>query len=140
VTTPLATRVRLSDTDATGCVDGITLLILFEAARADGLREIGLPYDQIVARGLSALTIQAKLENHECAHVDDVLLVRTWSSDVGRLRFTFSYEVRREGDHVVIATGETVHICLDGSTGQPARLPDWLREGLMQLTDGQSRN
>lgn len=140
MTTPLSTRVRLSDTNATGCVDGITLLILFEAARADGLRAIGLPYHEIVARGLNALTIEAKLDNRECAHVDDVLLVRTWSSDVGRLRFTFSYEVRREADDTVIAAGETVHICLDGSTGQPARLPDWLRDGLAQLTDGQSRN
>lgn len=138
---PLAARVRLCDTDATGCLDGIALLVLFEATRADGLRAIGLPYDEIVARGLNALTIEAKFDNRRCAHVDDVLLVRAWPSDVGRLRFTFCYEVRREGDEAVIATGETVHICLDGSTGQPARLPDWLREGLVQLaSESQSRS
>jgi acyl-CoA thioester hydrolase len=141
VSASLATRVRLCDTDATGCLDGIALLVLFEATRANGLRAVGLPYDEIVARGFNALTIEAKFDNRRCARVDDVLLVHTWPSDVGRLRFTFGYEVRREGDDAVIATGETVHICLDGGTGQPARLPDWLREGLWQLaSESQSRS
>jgi len=122
-------------------VDAITLLVLFEAARADGLRAVGLPYDQIVARGLNALTLEAQLDNHVCAHVDDVLFVRTRPADVGRLRCKFSYEVRRESDQALIAIGETVHVCLDNSTGQPARLPDWLRHGLMQLgSDTESRS
>jgi acyl-CoA thioester hydrolase len=141
VIAPLAARVRLSDTNATGCVDDITLLVLFEAARADALREIGLPYDEIVARGLNALTVEAKLNNHGCAQVDDLLFVRLYLADVGRLRFTFGYEVRRERDDALIATGETMHICLDSGTGQPARLPLWLREGLTELApDSQPRN
>jgi acyl-CoA thioester hydrolase len=136
VSSALATRVRLCDTDATGCLDGIALLVLFEAARADGLRAIGLPYEEIVARGLNALTIEAKLTNKDCAHVDELILVHVRPVDVGRLRFTFSYEVRREADDGLIATGETTHICLDSGTGQPARLPSWMREGLQRLEAG----
>jgi acyl-CoA thioester hydrolase len=141
VIAPLGARIRLGHTNATGCVDAIALLELFEAARADGLRAVGLPYEEIVARGLNALTIHAKLANHGCAHVEDLLLVRTRPSDVGRLRFRFSYDVRRSSDYGLIATGETTHICIDGATGQPARLPDWLRDGLMELaSDTQARN
>jgi acyl-CoA thioester hydrolase len=139
--TPLATRVRLCDTDATGCIEGIALLVLFEAARADGLRGVGLPYEEILARGLNALTIEAKLTNQECARLDDLLFVHMWPTQIGRLRFSFEYEVRREGDQALIATGQTTHICLDSGTGQPARLPDWMREGLHRLEpEGQDRS
>jgi acyl-CoA thioester hydrolase len=123
----------LCDTNATGCIDAIALLVLFEAARADGLRAVDLPYEEIVARGLSALTVEAKLENHGCAHVDDVLLVHIRNTNVGRLRFTHRYEVRRKADNGLIATGESTHICLDSGSGQPTRLPEWLRDGLKTL-------
>lgn len=133
---PFTARVRLGDTNATGCVDGVALLVLFEAARADGLRAVGLPYDQIVARGLNALTIEAKLKNHGCARVDDLLCVHMRVTEVGRLRFSFAYDVRRQTDDALIASGETLHICLDHATGQPARVTDWLRDGLNQLSGG----
>lgn len=56
--------------------------------------------------------------------------MRTWMSDVGRVRFTFAYEIRRDGDDALVASGETVHICIDGLRGQPERVPDWLRASL----------
>jgi acyl-CoA thioester hydrolase len=141
MTAPLVARVRLCDTDATGCVGPMTLLVLFEAARADSLRAIGLPYAEILARGLNALTVEAKLKNHGCARVEDVLFVHMRPVDVGRLRFTFTYDVRRESDGTLIATGETMHICLDSGNGQPARLPEWLRHGLGELaSEGQPRS
>src|SRR5256885_826286 len=120
---PLAARVRLTDTNARGCMDGTRLLVLFEAARADSLRAVGLPYSEILARGLDALTIEARLKNHACAQVDDLLLVEVRATDVGRLRFSFGYEVRRERDDMLVATGETVHICRDSASGQPSRVP-----------------
>jgi acyl-CoA thioester hydrolase len=106
-------RVRLSDTNARGCVDDARLLVFFEVARADAVREVGLPYDEILARGLHALTIEARLQNHTPAYPDDLLLVHTWVADVGRLRFTFAYEIRRESDGALVASGQTVHICLE---------------------------
>jgi acyl-CoA thioesterase FadM len=56
---------RLSETDARGCVSDVALLVFFEAARAAALREFGLPYEEIQARGLNALTVEAELTNHQ---------------------------------------------------------------------------
>jgi YbgC/YbaW family acyl-CoA thioester hydrolase len=97
-----------------------------------------LPYDQIVERGLHALTLEAKLRNHSPAHVDDLLLVHAWVSDIDRVRFTFAYEIRRDDDNVLVASGETVHICVGGARGRPEAVPDWLRAGLNELREAQS--
>jgi acyl-CoA thioester hydrolase len=126
-------RVRLSDTNARGCVDDTRLLVFFEAARADAVREVGLPYQEILARGLHALTVEARLRNHAPAYADDLLLVHTSVSEVGRLRFAFTYEIRRESDDALVASGETVHICLESGREQPGRIPDWLRDALNRL-------
>ena len=126
-------RVRLSDTNARGSVDDTRLLVFFEEARADAMRNVGLPYSEILARALHALTVEACLRNHSPAYADDLLLVDASVTDVGRLRFTFGYEIRRESDHVLIASGETVHICLEAGREQPGRVPDWLRDALNRL-------
>jgi len=135
MTNTFAARVRLSETDARGCIDDISLLVLFEAARADGLRELGLPYSEIVARGFNALTVEARLINHACAHVDDLIVVHMTAAEVGRLRFSFDYNVRRVSDNALIAAGETTHIFLDAARNQPARLPEWLRNALLRLRE-----
>src|SRR5438552_14208834 len=93
---------RLGDTNARGCVDDIALLVFFEAARAAVLRELGLPYEQIQARGVNALTIEARLTNHGCAHVEDPLIVHTSIGQAGRLRFSLVYEIRREPDDTLV--------------------------------------
>ena len=130
---PLPVRVRLSDTNARGCVDDTRLLVFFEEARADAIRGVGMPYSEFLARGVRALTVEARLQNHAPAIADDLLLVHTSVADVGRLRFTFMYEIRRESDSALIASGETVHICIEAGHEQPGRVPDWLRDTLKQL-------
>lgn len=129
----LQVRVRLSETNARGCADDVSLLVLFEAARADILRELGLPYAEIVERGLQALTVDAILKNHGCARADDALVVHAYFRETGRVRFSFIYEIRREVDDVLIATGQTVHILVDAKQGQPARVPDWFAEPLRKV-------
>ena len=89
------------------------------------LRELGLPYEQIQARGVNALTIKARLTNHNCAHLEEPLVVHTSIGEAGRLRFSFLYEIRRETDDALVASGETLHILVDAGTGQPSRVPDW---------------
>jgi acyl-CoA thioester hydrolase len=133
VSSLLPVRVRLSDTNARGCVDDTRLLVFFEEARADAIRGVGMPYSEFLARGVRALTVEARLRNHAPAIADDLLLVHTSVAEVGRLRFTFTYEIRRETDSALIASGETVHICIEAGREQPGRVPDWLRDTLNRL-------
>ena len=73
MSSPLPVRVRLSDTNARGCVDDTRLLVFFEEARADAIRDVGMPYSEFLARGVRALTVEARLQNHAPASADDLL-------------------------------------------------------------------
>jgi acyl-CoA thioester hydrolase len=130
MTAVFRTTARLSETNARGCVSDTALLVLFEAARAAALRELGLPYEAIQARGMNALTVEAHFANHDCAHVEDPLVVHTSMKKGSRLRFSFVYELRRETDDALIASGETVHVLVDSAAGQPCRVPDWFYAAL----------
>ena len=66
---------------------------------------------------------EARLTNHGCAHVEDPLIVHTSIGQAGRLRFSFVYEIRRETDDTLVASGETLHILVDAGSGQPSRVP-----------------
>lgn len=119
-------RVRLADTDARGCVGDSRFLEMFEIARADAVRNRGLPYTTILARDVHALTVEANVSYLEPAREDDLLHVHCWISELSQVRFTFAYEVRLASDQALSATGTTTHICLNGQ-GQPMRIPSWLR-------------
>jgi acyl-CoA thioester hydrolase len=139
MTAVFRTTARLSETNARGCVGDIALLVLFEAARATALRDLGLPYEDILRRGVNALTVEAHLANHDCAYVEDPLVVHTSLGKAGRLRFSFVYEIRRDTDNTLIASGETVHVLVDSAVGQPSRVPNWFYAALEPLRqDGQT--
>jgi acyl-CoA thioesterase FadM len=53
---------------------------------------------------------------------------------VGGARFTFVYEVRREKDGLLVATGQTVHAFVDAQSLRPVRIPAWLRADLLRLS------
>jgi len=64
----------------------------------DEIDATGEQDNEFLARGVRALTVEARLRNHAPASADDLLLVHTSVAEVGRLRFTFAYEIRRESD------------------------------------------
>ena len=109
-------------------------LAFFEMGRVDPMRQIGVEYASVIRRGLHLVVVDATVRYRQPAFFDDLLLVDTHATDVGGVRFTFVYEIRREKDGVVVASGQTVHACVDAQTLRPVRLPDWLRTDLLQLS------
>jgi acyl-CoA thioester hydrolase len=135
VRNPTQVRVRFADTDAAGIVHYATYLAYFEAGRAEALRQLGLPQTSIVACGLHAPVQEATLRYRTPARFDDLLLVRTWATEIARQQFRFAYEVLRIDDQALIATGETLHSWTDAQPGGPTDTPDWLLAALEQLRD-----
>jgi acyl-CoA thioesterase FadM len=82
---------------------------------------------------MNALTVEANFASHDCAYVEDPLVVHMSMRKRGRLRFSFVYELRRDTDNALIASGQTVHVLVDSAGGQPCRVPEWFYAALQPL-------
>jgi acyl-CoA thioester hydrolase len=108
-------------------------LAFFETGRVEAMRQIGSDYASVVRRGVHLPVVEATVKYHRPAAFDDLLLIRVEAEDVRGARFSFVYEVTREADGALIASGRTIHACVDAQTLRPMRLPDWLRADLARL-------
>lgn len=89
------------------------------------LRDAGLSYRELEARGFGFVVVEALLHYHSAAFFDDELVVRTTLAEAGRVSLRFTYEVLREGERV--ATGHTRHACVRLPGGKPVRMPEEVR-------------
>ena len=119
-------RVIYGDTDMMGVVYYANYLRYFEAGRNEFLRDAGFDYASFERLGLILPVTEAKAKYLSPARYDDELSLTT---TLAQLRFgslRMSYELMREADGAKIATGETIHACVDGE-GRVRRLPDSFR-------------
>ncbi len=126
VTTRL--RVIYGDTDQMGVVYYANYLRFFEAGRNEFIRAKGLRYrDFEEAFGLRLPVAEASVSYKLPARYDDLLDVEVSLAEVRRASARFEYRLVREG--VLLATGHTVHACVD-LAGKLQRLPPLLLERL----------
>jgi len=127
----LAVRVAYGDTDRMGVVYYANYLRFFEQGRTELLRGLGARYrDLELQRKLYLPAAEASCRYEAPARYDDLLLVRTWVSALGKASLSFVYEVLdAEGAGRRLAWGRTRH-ALVNELWKPARLPDDLRTAL----------
>ena len=114
-----------------GVVHHANYLVYFEADRVEAMRQVGVDYASIVECGLHLVVIEACVRYVKPARFDDLLEIHTRVPDIRRVRFTFSYIMVRDGD--LVASGETVHACIEANRMRPQRLPEWLVDDLRRL-------
>jgi acyl-CoA thioester hydrolase len=120
-----AVRVRYQETDCMKVVYYSNYLIYFEVGRVEYLRRQGHPISEIDRR-IHMPVVEAKVRYVRPARLDDLLEVRCWISERKRASFTFAYEIVNEAGEPV-ATGSTLHACMDPTTGKMIGLPPWLQ-------------
>jgi len=119
-------RVRYKDTDCMKVVYYGNYLTYFEVGRVEFLRQHGLPMSD-VDRQIHLPVVEALVRYRKPARLDDLLEVRCWVSERRRASFRFAYEIRNEEGEPV-ATGSTLHACLDPATSEMVAVPPWLLE------------
>jgi acyl-CoA thioester hydrolase len=115
-------RVIYGDTDKMGIVYYANYLRWFERGRCEFLRQLGVPYGAIEARGIHFPVVEASCRYVKPAHYDDVVLIETRLDSLSRRTLIFSYRILRQGDDMPLATGSTKHACVDGA-GKVLRTP-----------------
>ncbi|MFN8635576.1 MAG: thioesterase family protein [Chloroflexota bacterium] len=123
-------RVRYAETDAMGVVYYANYLTYFEVARVEYLRSAGIDYRSLEDAKMTGAVTTAHVSYHLPAKFDDELSLWTRCVSMGKVRFRIEYEVRRDDDRVLVASGYTEHALLAHETLRPVRIPDWVKAGI----------
>jgi acyl-CoA thioester hydrolase len=107
-------RVRYAETDRMGIVYHSNFVIWFEVGRVELLRQLGFEYSQMEAQDNCHIpVVDLRVRYKAPAQYDDEIVIRTELKNVRSSLLHFFYEVFRERDRTLLATGETMHIIVD---------------------------
>jgi len=115
-------RVIYGDTDQMGVVYYANYLRWFERGRCELLRQLGVPYGTIEARGIHFPVVEAHCRYAKPARYDDVILIESCLESVSRAALIFRYRILREGESQPLADGTTKHACVNDQ-GKILRIP-----------------
>jgi acyl-CoA thioester hydrolase len=128
-------RVRYAETDKMGVVYHSNFVIWFEVGRVELLRQLGFQYSEMESQDNCHIpVVDLRVRYKAPAQYDDEIVVRTQIKNVRSSLLHFSYEVFREADRALLATGETMHIIVDNKLERKA-----LPEKYMQAFNGLKR-
>jgi acyl-CoA thioester hydrolase len=114
VTGEIKLRVRYAETDKMGVVYHSNFLIWFEVGRVELLRQLGFQYSEMEKQDNCHLpVVDLRIRYKAPAQYDDEIVVRTGLKRMSASLLHFSYEIFREGDRMLLATGESMHIVVD---------------------------
>ena len=129
-------RVRYAETDKMGVVYHSNFVIWFEVGRVELLRQLGFQYSEMEAEDNCHIpVVDLRVRYKSPALYDDEIVVRTQIKKVRSSLLHFSYEIFREADRTLLATGETMHIIVNNKL-ERTMLP----EKYMQAFNGTRRN
>lgn len=100
-------RVRYAETDAMGIVHHAVYPVWFEMGRTEYLREVGIPYREMEARGLQSPVVAIHVRYLKPARYDDLLTLKVKVARYTGVRLTLHYEVFRDDE--LLCTGESEH-------------------------------
>ena len=88
-------RVRYAETDQMGVVYHVHYLNWFEIGRTELIRDLGMPYRSIEAKGLLLPVLEVSAAYRQPARYDDRIAIYTRIGDFTNVRLEFAYEIRR---------------------------------------------
>ena len=124
-------RVRYAETDQMGVVYHGNYFIWFEVGRVELMRALGVEYKKMEKEDDCHIVVaDAHCRYHQPALYDEELRVRTRIAESRNRLVKFTYELLRDSDGTVLATGHTTHV-ICGSNGRPKLLPEKYRKILV---------
>ena len=126
-------RVRYAETDAMGIVYHTNYLIWFEVGRGEYSRATGTDYRHWEEAGLALPVTEVSCRYLSSARYGDMVVVSTWVEEMRSRMITFGYEARMQETGKVLATGKTIHVCVNRE-GQAAQIPAEWRDAMSTRT------
>ncbi len=124
-------RVRYAETDAMGYLHHAQYFVYFEQGRTELLRQSGVRYRDMEARGIFYVVARLECRYRAPARYDDLLTLTTTTERTTPVRVDHSYRLMR-GD-VLLAEARSTLVSV-GREGRPMVLPEDLQERLAGVT------
>lgn len=121
-------RVRYADTDKMQFVYNGKYLEYFEVGRTELLRSIDLPYSEVEKSGYQLPLMEAGLKYKNAARYDDLLNIEATIKENHSAKINIEYEIRRDCDNSLVATGFTLHVFMNAETQKATRPPKFYLE------------
>jgi YbgC/YbaW family acyl-CoA thioester hydrolase len=124
-------RVRWGDVDAARIIFYGAYIRFFEFAETELFRAVGLPYS-VMFDELDIWLPRAHLECdfHHAAQLDDMLEVSVYVGRIGTKSLQLNFEVRRQGEELLIAAAHFVLVSVRRHTFESVPVPIEIRERL----------
>lgn len=122
-------RVRYKDTDQMGIMHHANYIVMYEMARTEWLREMGLTYAEIERRGVMSPIIEVQSRYLYPAFYDEELTVKVFINEMPTARLVVHSEVYNEAGKL-INTGCVTLGFMHAETRRPCRTPEWFMEAL----------
>ena len=121
------TRARYKDTDQMGIMHHSNYIVIYEMARTEWLREMGLPYAEFERRGIMSPIVEVQSKYLYPAFYDEVLTVKVFMEELPAARLVIGSEVYNEQGRL-INTGKVTLGFMHADTRRPCRAPEWFIE------------
>lgn len=120
-----AIEVRYAETDASGIVWHGSYIAWLEAARTAFIRDLGLPYPDLVAAGFGFVVSELSLNYKRPAVYGDVVLIHTRLTRLQSRKMTLDYRLTRQSTGEPLSTARTVLIFVTGNGTATSIPPEW---------------
>ncbi|MEO9531797.1 MAG: thioesterase family protein [Crocinitomicaceae bacterium] len=127
-------RIRYSETDQMGyCYYG-NYAQFFEIGRVETLREIGVSYKELEARGIMLPVVDLNVKYLRPALYDDLIEIKTYLNKVPGVKIEFDYEIYNEKKEL-LTTGSTTLVFISSKTMKPIQAPQDLIDKIKEHLD-----
>ena len=126
-------RVRYAETDQMGVVYHSNYLIWFEVGRVELMRSLGFDYKLMETEDDTFIVVaDAHCRYHHPARYDELLTVRTRILEAKNRTLKFGYELLRQSDNKLLATGHTLHVTCNRA-GHVKHFPEKYKQAFLKL-------
>ena len=104
-------------------------IVMYEQARTEWLRDMGLTYAEIERRGVMSPIIEVQSRYLAPAYYDDLLTVRVFLDERPTVKFVIRSEVYNSKGELINRGLVTLGF-MNSATRRPCRVPEWFLEVL----------
>lgn len=108
-------NVRYVETDKMGIVHHSNYYIWFEEARGEFIKKIDVSYKEMEKIGIMLPVAETQCKYIRPSFYGDELTIETFIKELTPVKIIFNYNVIRESDEKIIATGATKHAFVNQS-------------------------